>query len=429
MPSRRSFNLAATSFAASLAMPAIRAAAKSAESRIGDVLPQTTSGLLHSAGLEGKRFPLAAGNSRDPLGVLTTIDLKSHRVRQTSIPMRDAHAAVGLGDGRVICMPQQGERCVVVDANHTIMHVLQAPPQYHYFGHALIKPAGQNVIVLTLKRIDFANESDHGVLTIYDYDTLKLIGSVTSAGLNPHEITRIPGSDEVCAVHYGHISKKDPVRFRNVKDPKLSIYDGKTLAVKREYHLKDIAASISHVRVDAERKAYCVLQQYVIVSEDAQTKTPADRLKRYYDYCSEIIGRPVKFETPPFIYPGEHPVPLPALRIDTQTGEREIVMAGDDYHLGVQSVEVNSLTQAMIVSYTGSNALVLRYPGKPAVALKGKAFKLENVRGVSDIPGTPYVLAASSGLGLASIDVRDGSLAGTAPIEFYEAPHMYFTPV
>ena len=429
MPSRRTFNLAAASFAASFAMPAIRAAAKSSELSLGELLPQATSGLLHSAGLEGKRFPLAAGNSRDPLGVLTSIDLKTRRVRQTSIPMKDAHAAVGLGDGRVLCMPQQGERCVVVDAAHNIVQILQAPPKYHYFGHALIKPAGQSTIVLTLKRIDYPDISDHGVLAIHDYDSLKLIGSVTSGGLNPHEITPIPGSDEVCAVHYGHISKKDPVRVRNVKEPKLSIYDGKTLAIKREYPLKDIAASISHVRVDADRKAYCVLQQYVVVQDDARTKTAADRLKRYYDYCSEIIGRPVNFEKAPEILPGEYPVPLPAVKIDTQTGEREIVMAADDYHLAVQSVEVNTLTQTMVVSYTASNAIVLRRPGKPPVALKGTALKIENARGVADIPGTPYVLAASSGRGVAAIDVRDGSLIGTAPIEFYEAPHMYFTKV
>jgi hypothetical protein len=429
MPTRRTFNLTAASFAASLAMPAVRAAAKSLESHLGSLLPQAFTGLLHSVGGDGKRHPSAPRNSRDPLGVLTSIDLKARRVRQTPIPIRDAHSAVGLGDGRVLCMPQQGERCVVVDAAHNIMHVLQAPPQYQFFGHALVRPAGQNTIVLTLKRIDFANVADHGLLAIYDYGTLKLVGSVTSGGLNPHEITPIPGTDEVCAVHYGHISKKDAVRVRNVKEPKLSIFDGKTLAIKREYPLKDIAAAMSHLRVDAARNAYCVLQQYVRIGEDARTKTAADRLARYYDYCAEIIGRPVKFEKNPEVGPGEHPVPLPTLKIDTQTGAREIVMTADDYHLAVQSVEVNSLTQAMVASYTASNTLLLRYPDKAPVALKGGSMKLQNVRGVADIPGTPYVIAASSGLGVAAIDVRDGSLVGTAPVEFYEAPHMYFAKV
>lgn len=426
MPSRRTFNLTAACFAAGLAMPAIRAAAKSLESGLGDLLPQVSAGLLHSVGGDGKSHPSAPSSSRDPVGVLTSIDLKARRVRQTPVPMRDAHAAVGLGDGRVLCMPQQGERCIVVDAAHNVMHVLQAPPKYHFFGHALVRPAGQSTIVLTLKRVDFANVTDHGLLSIYDYATLRHIQSVTSGGLNPHEITPIPGSDEVCAVHYGHISKKDAVRVRNVREPKLSIFDGRTLAIRREYPLKDIAAAMSHLRVNSDRKAYCVLQQYVKVVEDARTRTPADRLARYYDYCAQIIGRPVKFETTPVVAAGEHPVPLPTLKIDTQTGEREIVMTADDHHLAVQSVEVNTLTQAVVASYTASNTLLLRYPGRPPVALKGKAMKLENVRGVADIPGTPYVMAASSGLGVAAIDVRDGSLAGTAGIEFYEAPHMYF---
>jgi hypothetical protein len=104
-------------------------------------------------------------------------------------------------------------------------------------------------------------------------------------------------------------------------------------------------------------------------------------------------------------------------------------MTTDDYHLAAQSVEVSTLTQAVVASYTASNTLLLRYPGKPPVALKGSAMQLENVRGVAEVAGTPYVIAASSGRGAAAVDVRDGSIVGTAGIEFFEAPHMYFARV
>ena len=124
---------------------------------------------------------------------------------------------------------------------------------------------------------------------------------------------------------------------------------------------------------------------------------------------------------------GEAPVPLPILRIDTQTGARELILTSDDYHLAVQSVEVNGHTQSVVASYTLSNTLIVRSPGQQPLPLAGKTLKLDNVRGVADIPGTPFVVASSGDRGIVAIDVRDGSVVGHAPIEFFEAPHIYFS--
>ena len=279
-------------------------------------------------------------------------------------------------------------------------------------------------IVLALKRNDVASVSDHGLLAVYDLDSLRLLSTVSSGGLNPHEIVVIPGTDEVCAVHYGNIAVPAPPRVRNVKEAKLSIFDGRTLAVKRVYRQHDIAAVLSHLRVDESHNAYCALQQYVVVDKDI--KSPAERLARYSAYCAEIIGRPVKFERAPLIESGQMPVPLPILRIDTRTGEREIILSADDHHLAVQTVEVNRQTRTAVVSYTASNALVLRPPGRAPFVVGGKAMRISFVRGVAEIPGTPFVVASSSVRGIAAIDTRDGALVGHADVPFYGAAHAYF---
>lgn len=427
MLSRRSLSLRlGSSLAAMAVLPrATSANARTITSGLADLLPRETKGFLHALGYDGQFHPGAPSHTKDPHCLLTSIDLGARTVRQTPFPMRRGHSALGLGDGRILCMPQEGDRCLVVDPAHALIGSLQAPAGYHFFGHALVKPAGQSTIVLALKRIDFSTTSDHGLLSVYDFETLRLLHSTTSGGLNPHEIVAIPGTDEVCAVHYGHISKPSPPRLRNVQQAKLSVFDGRTLALKREYPQNDIAAALSHLRVDAAKRAYCVLQQYVVIDESI--KSQGERLSRYLAYCAEIVGRPVKFAAPPKVTSRVTPVPLPVLRIDTQTGERQVILSSDDHHLEVQSVEVNTLTQTMVSTYTTSNALVVGPPDKAAHALPGNPLRLEEVRGVADIPGTPYVVATSSNHGIVAIDVRDGSMVGHAPIEFFAAAHIYFS--
>ena len=52
---------------------------------------------------------------------------------------------------------------------------------------------------------------------------------------------------------------------------------------------------------------------------------------------------------------------------------------------------------------------------------------VEDIHGVAQVPGTPYVVANSGRVGIIAIDTRNGAKAGFAPVMFYEAQHLYHT--
>ena len=102
MPSRRETSLGFASLLAGLVMPSVASAAPTTTGLLSNLLPQPTTGFLHALGYDGSRHPAVANNSKQPHCVLTTIDLAAGRLRQTPFPMKKAHSAVGLGDGRVL---------------------------------------------------------------------------------------------------------------------------------------------------------------------------------------------------------------------------------------------------------------------------------------------------------------------------------------
>ena len=107
----------------------------------------------------------------------------------------------------------------------------------------------------------------------YDMKTLKQLDRIDSGGLHPHEIQEIPGTDELIATHYGDDYAKMPPFAHNLIEPKLTVYDAKTLQVKRHYVQPGYHAMVTHMRVTKDKNAYFVLTQYI---DGAIVPTPKD---------------------------------------------------------------------------------------------------------------------------------------------------------
>jgi hypothetical protein len=354
----------------------------------------SVNGKIHIIGLNEppgiKPEGSAAANSR-----LTTIDLKTGKVRQSDLAISDGHAALPLGEGRVACIAHHGRHSCVVDAGHKLMVRLTAPNDYLFGGHGLVLP-DRNVFVAPVRHAKARTAADHGRFLIYDLGSLKETGQVEAAGLHPHEMRLIPGTREIAVTHYGDVIEPHPYYQHNVIASKLSIYDAGTLKEKRSYPQNDFPAMLTHMSVSPDGDAYCVMTQYFKSPKDRKLSVE-ERRERVMAAITKATGRAPDFNIPPQgLAEGRVAMPLPFLCINTKTGERQVIMRERNDHLRSQSVACNQQTAMAIASYFHSNDLVLHRQGHDPVILAGAKLGLQDVRGVAEIPGTPFFAVTGS---------------------------------
>ncbi|UFZ01601.1 DUF1513 domain-containing protein [Bradyrhizobium ontarionense] len=344
---------------------------------------------LHLLGRDPSLHPDSDIIKQPKASVLTTIDYGSGAARQTILPMEGGHAVLRCSEQHIICTAQHGPKCLVVDADHAIVTELEASAENLFGGHGWIE-TGRRLILLPQRRKIALTKADVGSLLVFDSLTFRHLDTIETEGIHPHEIQPIPGRAELAVTHYGDIAHPDAVLQHNVLDPKLTILDAVTFRPKRHYPLADFGAMVTHMSVDEGGFAYLALTQFVRFPKNMSYGDVVARLERY-------LGRPLDYDIPRAALEQRLlAVPLPVIKIDTQTGSRHTIRLADRYHLRSQSVAYNQTCKCAIVSYTHSDVLlVIPHIGEPTIVTADE-LGISSLTGVTDVAGTPYVAVSTS---------------------------------
>ena len=356
--------------------------------------------------------------------MLTSLDLADGSIRQTPLEVPNGHAAMGMGDGRVLCLGQHLEKSMVIDRQHKPQADLLAPEGYVFGGHGLVL-ADRGLVVLTFRAREQLGLTDTGILRIYEHKTLALIDQVSTGGLQPHEIHMIPGRDEIALSHYGDIHVPKAPFDANAVEPKITILDAQTFRPKRHYIEDGFNALVTHMRVDKHGWAYYVMTQYV--KWPKETMADGDPFGIAAAELEKALGRKLDFPLPyQSDWEKKFAVPLPLVRVDTQTGERQVINAGDAHHLRSQSVAYNNVMGQTVATYFHSNTLIIHEPGKPPEVIHARDLNISDVRGVTEIEGTSLIAVMGTYCGVALYDLRMRKLVNYYESLNYEDTHLYY---
>ena len=434
-------------------------------SAVGEQAKQDLNGSLYAFGIDGHLFPGHSVKEHGHLSVLTSVDIKSGKAKQTALPMGDGHSAMGIGDGRILCVAHHQSKSMLVDKDHKEIASFVSPDNYVYGGHGLVLPE-KNVFLMCMRSKNPQTLADHGAFEVYDLKTNKLLDRIDSGGLHPHEIHVIPGTDEMIVTHYGDIYTRNAPYSHHVIEPKLTVYDAKTLKVKRHYK-QDYNALLTHMNVSKDGYAYFVLTQYVedpdwkksrkkhaddhmqaapAGEEVSMTMTkemapmPADAmpgvktadvvLAELDQRIASIMGHkreyPIPYEAAREL---KLPVPLPFVRVNTKTGERDVFMTGDANHLRSQSVGYNTVTDTALGIFYHADTAILHKSGCQPEVLSAGEVGLSEMRGVADIPGTSCVGLISAHRGLVIYDLVKKEVVQRFPHQYFDTVHLSYDPI
>lgn len=403
-------------------------AAQAGEARLDESRSrqQRLTGSVHGLGLYGRLLPGAQAAPDKGVNVVTSLDLATGHVRQTPLLMREGHAAMSMGDGRILCLAQHANKSLVIDPAHTEISELISPERYQFSGHGLIVPH-RNIFAVTLHHELQLNAKDYGLVHVYDLKTLKLLDEISTEGLQPHEIHPIPGVDELAMTHYGDIFSERKPFEHNVVDSKLTILDAATFRPKRHYPQRDFDAMVTHMRVDRYGWAYFVMTQYIRWPRLRDVPPGSDAFATASRLLDETMGRTRDFPLSPHSLE-EHmlPVPLPFVRVNTQTGERQIINAGDQNHLRSQSVAYSQDANTAIALYYHSDCLVVHGLGSEPQVITGAQLHLTDIRGVTEIPGTSLIAVMGTYRGISVMDLSDQTLVASYPTLNFGDTHLYY---
>lgn len=383
-------------------------------------------GTVHGLGANGSLFPGRDMTRSSDASIITSLDLATGAARQTSLDMALGHAAMSMGDGRILCVAHHRNRSMVLDQEHRIRAQFTSPQGYVYGGHGLILPA-RNIIVIPMRHARPRTLSDYGRLQIYDLETMRLLDQFETGGLHPHELHTIPGTDELVTTHYGDIDSQRRPFEHNVIDAKLTIFDGSTLKPKRHYPQNDFNAMVTHMRVDSAGWAYFVLTQYIAWPTTEELRDGENAYAVAVSALDRALGRKHDFPVPyQAIEDRQLPIPLPLVRVNTQTGERQVINCGDRHHLRSQSVAYNEVTDQAIALYYHSDNLVVHRPGGAAEVITANELCLTGIRGVTEIPGTSMIAVMGSYRGVTVYDLSSRAVLAHHDTLNYEDTHLYF---
>jgi hypothetical protein len=392
--------------------------------------PDTAAPQAKDYTLKGKLFALGANGTLHPTGmendlqtgfggaVLSEIDMATGATKQTWLPMHGAHHALPNDNGEVVCIAHHGPVSLVVDEDHKVKHQFISEEGYVYGGHGQALPE-KGVFILPVRYARAMSVKDTGRFEIYDLKTFKLLDKLDTGGIHPHEIRMLPSKKELVVTHYGEVIEKNPSNPMelNIVEPKLSVYDADTLKPIRHY-VQDINAILTHMDIGPEGHVFAVMNQYI------RMHTPEDRA-RAMAVLRLVLGKPdidIEFHEDA-IRRKRISIPLPTLKINPLNGDVEEIFVGNEQNRA-QSVATNTLTGTVFATYLYTNTVLVIPHNKPAFPLNMAKFGIDTVRGIADIPGTPYMAVGSSYRGMAVIDTRNFELVKYFNHQVFVSPHM-----
>jgi hypothetical protein len=313
-----------------------------------------------------------------------------------------------------------------VDPAHSTISELISPEKYLFSGHGLVLP-GRNLFAVTLRHNLQLTPRDVGLIQLYDLSNLELLDQISTNGLQPHEIHPIPQTDELAVTHYGDVFSERRPFEHNVVDAKLTILDAATFRPKRHYAQQDFDAMVTHMRVDDEGWACFVLTQYIRWPRLRDIPTGSDAFAEASRLLDRAMDRKRDFPLSPHALAERMlPVPLPFVRVNSQTGERQIIDAGREHHMRSQSVAWSGPTGKAVALYYHSDCLVVHGPGGKTEVITGAELQLSDIRGVTEIPGTSMIAVMGTLRGISVMDLNDHALVATYPTINYGDTHLYY---
>jgi hypothetical protein len=388
--------------------------------------PMRFDGRLFGFGASGHRYPGLSPEKakRGTISLLTALDLKTGDVRQTPLEMGEGHAAMGCDEGRILCVAHHKNTSMLLDRDHKVIKTYTSPQGYVYGGHGLVFKS-RNQFIMPMRVETPKTLADNGRFEVYDLKTGNKVDDVDSGGLHPHEIHHIPGKEEFAVTHYGDIYIEKAPLEHNAPYAKLTILDSKTLKPLRHYDQSNFNALLTHMRVSNDGWAYFVLTQYIKFNR-LVLQPGEDPITKAVSEVERLYGIKYDFATPFQTTTEKHlAVPLPFVRVNTQTGEREIMKMDIRNTLRSQSVAYNKKMDQAFALYYHSDNLVVHTPNKPPSIITNKDLELKEIRGVTEIPGTPYLAVCGTFNGMSVMDLRDHKVVATYPTLNYNSTHLY----
>lgn len=388
-------------------------------------------GTIHAIGWRGSEYAHTAANINTLISLLTSLDLATGAIKQTVLPINNGHSAMGLGDGRILCLPQIFAAGQIVDADHKVISTFKAPKGYAYGGHGIVLPE-RNLVALLMRRKQTKSLTDVGAIELYDLTTLKKLDQIDSGGLQPHEIHIVPNNPgEMAISHYGDLSGPTGPLDYTVADAKLTIIDSATFKPKRHYQHNEFNAICGHMQVDKDGWACAVFNQYIRIPGlppsmahgdevgPAARAIAVEELERHFGQKWDFPISNDYFEFNKF------DMFLPMLRINTQTGESEVVDVGARNQLRSQSVGYNPETGYAIGVYRHSKTLILHKRGSKPEIITAKQLGLNGLSGITNLAGTSCIAVNAPLEGITVYDLKARRIIRTYDIKTYDSTHLF----
>ena len=382
---------------------------------------------LVTLGVDGERFPgvlfgkngVANEYGIDNCSVLNELDMTTGAVKQTVIPVSKPHGALRLGNGNLVITAHHTKTSAVVDRNHRLVKLLEAPEGYLYGGHSALIPE-KNIVIICLRHDKAKTIADTGLLMVYDAKDFTFLGQYNSHGILPHEIRLLSDRDEFVLTHYGDIIGADPDGLEfNILEPKLSVLNSGDFSKKREY-IQPIDGIYTHMDIGRSHNVYAISNQYVNYANKSpvEVQSTLEKHNISYNYIQPRMGKDR----------ARIPVPSGVIRVNAVTGDREEFLSSENPFLRSQSVAAHPGTGRIFATYLYSNQLVvIDEPTKKVIVKSGRDYGFEMVRGVTNIPGSDYVAISDKDRGVAIIDAATLEKVKEFDIEHLTSVHLFAT--
>ena len=355
--------------------------------------------------------------SKDPekWSVFIDLDLSTGRVKTTPVPINLGHIPVEVGDTRILCVADGGAHSLILDhRTHEVVHVLEGRSGYDYSGHAVVVDGRAYV---PLRKTD--GKRHEGLLEIVDLKDFKVLETAPTGGYLPHDAKVLPGGKEIVVSHYGHFGDHfaSPPHYWNIRETSLSILDAKTLKVKRKL-IAPIDQALTHFDIGGDGLIYVGLLQYVRMNERGLAKL-----------IDELGGNERDL---PALRPSEYRkqlygLPSPVLVFDPRKGQLKRLMMAPASQRRNQSVATNRTTGNVFAVFTYSDNVVRIEPRSHRLeSISAFDLGLFELRGVCDMPGTPYVAVNGQDRGVAVVDARTLDVVKRFDVALYNTVHLHW---
>jgi len=384
--------------------------------------PDLSRFTVYAGGMRGRLLtrhgnPFGQGNT----AVLSEIPLNDSPIRQTVLETYGVHAPLVAADlDRIALIDQYSSRCLLVDMDHKTVGQIMAPKGFMFGGHG-VRLNGTSLFVATLYHRSPKTKTDTGLLMVTDLTNGKIQDIKPSYGLQPHDMDMLPRGGGLVLAHRGstlnHTGDTTKTYQKEVISPGLTVLATDDLSFKKFVPIPH-NAEVSHLAVRPDGQVLCCLNQKLNTTgrppEEAnnmvtQSFDGIDALLDEIEVVQESYGISL---------------PLPGVLVNLESGKTSEYLPLPAHQRQGQSVAVNSLTGIGVISYVRGSGLLFMTPDGKAKAINSRDIGLDNVTGLADLPGTPYMAMCGFKNDLIIVDVESHTPILTRKMAMLGAAHL-----